>query len=259
MRQSSSKQKIAAVVVMMVGLAIVWPLSADTYHSKPDPKARGGISGTIKQDPKKPIKLQRVIALEPFEGKAYQGKLNAATGRFDFQGLPPGEYDLLIKAVGHVYEGVTLEQDPEQKPSKTELKQMCDEAGETWFTSEDYFNIKRIVRLTGDGKQARMLIVQTRTKYVVDPGANTIKGHIRRIDMVTMIKTYKVWQMQTSRHLLRQEVPFKSKDIKIAFTYSPDLGGLLVGEKVKNLGEIDLTKLTKVPTERYATADYVGK
>lgn len=238
---------------------LAWPLAADTYHSEPDPDATGGLVGTITSSAKKPHKLQAVIAVEPFERKAYQGKLNAGTGRFEFRGLPPGEYDLLIKAVGHVYEGITLEDDPEQQPSPRELKQMCAGVGKTWFTSEDYFNVKRIVRLTGDGEQVRMLTVQTRTKHVVDPGGTPIGGHIRRIDMVTMVKTHRVWQLHTSRHILRQEVPYKSKDIEIEFTYSPKLGGLLVGETVKDLGAIDLSKLPKVPPGRYAGADFEGK
>ena len=246
------------VGVMMLG-AVVLPLVADTYHSTPDPDADGGIVGSIKQDAKKPHKLQDVIAVEPFECKAYQAKLDRTTGKFRFHGLPPGEYDLLIKTVGHVYEGITLEEDPDQKPSPAELKQMCKGVGETWFTSEDYFNIKKIVRLTGDGERVRMLIVQTRTKHVVDPGGTTIKGRIRRIDLVTMIKTYKVWQLETGRHLLRQEVPHESKDVRIEFTYSPKLGGLLVGEDVEDVGVIDLRKLPKVPPDRYATADYKGR
>ena len=44
--------------------------------------------------------------------KAYQGTLDKDTGQFTFRGLPAGEYDLLIKVVGHVYEGLTLELEP---------------------------------------------------------------------------------------------------------------------------------------------------
>ena len=248
------------LLVVAAGVALAPPAAAGTYHSQPDPEAGGGLVGSIKPNVKKPHKLQAVIAVEPFELEAYQGTINAATGRFEFHGLPPGEYDLLIKTVGHVYEGLTLEDDPEQqKPSPRELKQMCTQVGETWFTCEDYFNIKKIVRLTGNGEQVRMLTVQTRTKHVVDPGGTPIHSHIRRIDLITMVKTHKVWQLHTSRHILRQEVPHKSRDIMIEFTYSPKLGGLLVGETVKDLGVIALTKLPKVPPQRYASAEYEGK
>ena len=242
-------------VLALLGSVVV----AGTYHTKPDPDATGGIVGSILQDPKTPHKLQAVIAVEPFEMKAYEGKVDAAAGTFRFRGLPPGEYDLLIKTVGHVYEGITLEEDPDQKPSPDELKEMCDGVAETWYTSEVYFNIKKIVRLTGDGERVRMLTVQTRTKHVVTPGGTPIKGHIRRIDLVAMVKTFKVWQLDTSRHILRQEVPDKSKDVKIKFTHSPALGGLLVGEKVKDVGAIDLKKLPKAPPKRYASAEYEGK
>ena len=248
--------QIAGVLMLS---AVVLPLAADSNHDTPDPDAGGGIVGSIKQDAKTPHKLQEVIAVEPFECRAYQAKLDRATGKFRFHGLPPGEYDLLIKTVGHIYEGITLEEDPDQKPTPDELKQMCKGVGETWSTSEDFFNRKKIVRLTGDGQRVRMLGVHTRTKHVYAQSGATIEAQIRRIDLVTMIKTHKVWQLETGRHLLRQEVPYESKDIEIGFTYSPELGGLLVGEDVEDVGQIDLRKLPKIPPGRYATADYEGE
>ncbi len=238
----------AILICLAVGLT-AW---AGTYHNQPDSEEAGGITAVIQ-----PAEgLQTVIVIEPYELKAYEANVDKKSGRINIRGLVPGEYDLLIKTVGHVYEGVTLEVDPDQSPSPAELKTICEEVGETFFTSEDYFNVKRIVRLTGDGEQSRMIVAQTRNKLVVAPSGATIHGHIRRIDLVEMRKTAKVYQLVTGRHLLRQEVPFKSPDIKIEFTHSPKLGRILVGETITDVGRIDLRRLPEALSGKYADAKY---
>jgi len=238
------------VVCLSTGAGL---LRGDTYHTPLKPGLPGGIVGVVS-----PAKgLQAVIAFEPFVAKAYQGLLDQNTGQFEFRGLPPGEYDLLIKTVGNLYEGLTLELKPGLIPNRKELDRLSEEIGSAFFKTEDYFNVKRIVRLTGTAGRARMLVVQTRTLLVVDPSGKRIKARIRRFDFVELLKTRKVWQILTSRHLLRQEVPYESKDIEIKLTYSPKLGGILVGRRVKNLGTIKLKKLPKLKGKRYASADYV--
>jgi len=233
--------------------AVAGLLRGDTYHAPLKPSLLGGIVGVVS-----PAKgLQTVIAFEPYEAKAYQGLVDEDTGQFEFRGLPPGEYDLLIKSVADVYEGLTLELKPGHKPSRKELEKLSEEIGSIFFKTEDYFNVKRIIRLTGTGGRARMLVVQTRTLPVVKPSGKRIKAQIRRFDFVELLKTRKVWQILRSRHLLRQEVPYESKDIEIKLTYSPKLSGILVGRRVKNMGTIKLKKLPKLKSKRYASAEYV--
>ena len=228
-------------------------LRGDTYHTPLKPSLPGGIVGIVS-----PAKgLQTAVAFEPFVAKAYQGLVDENTGQFEFRGLPPGEYDLLIKSVGNLYEGLTLELGRGHKSNLEELDKLSEEIGGIFFKTEDYFNVKRIIRLTGTAGRARMLVVQTRTLPVVEPSGKPIKAQIRRFDFVELLKTRKVWQILTSRHLLRQEVPYESKDIEIKLIYSPKLGGILVGRRVKNLGTIDLKKLPKLESKQYATADYV--
>jgi len=225
---------------------------ADLTYTEPDPNATGGITGVVK-----PAKgLRAVLAIESFEMKVYKGKADASTGRFSFSHLPPGEYDLLIKCVGRLYEGISLEPDAGQPPTPDELKQIAREVAPAFFESEAYFNEKRIVRLTGSGERARLFAIQTRTKKVVDPGARPINGHIRRLDFVDLVKTRDTWQIKVSRHLLRQEVPYESDDITLTSFYSPRLGRLLIGEKLKDLGEIELDKLPPGPEGRYQSAEY---
>jgi hypothetical protein len=220
-----------------------------------DPAVSGGIKGVIQTADT----LQRVIAFEPFEVKAYQGKLDKATGAFIFQGLPPGEYDLLIKTVGHVYEGISLTLMLEQPLPAAKLEDAADGVSRTFFDTEDYFNIKRIVRLTSDGQRAAMLVMQTRTRPVVEPSGETLEAYVRRFDFVDLVKTNKVWQIVTSRHLLRQEVPYGSDDAQVRTHYSPKLGGMLVGKAVKDLGEVDLERLPAGDDDRYVSRDYEAK
>ena len=241
------------LAITLTCLSVEAWLRGDTYHTPLKPSLPGGIVGVVS-----PAKgLQTVIAFEPYEVKAYQALADEDTGRFEFLGLPPGEYDLLIKSVGEVYEGLTLELTRGQKPSRKELDQVCEEIGSTFFKTEDYFNIKRIIRLTGTGVRARLLVVQTRTLEVVEPSGRPIKAQIRRFDFVELLKTRKVWQILTSRHLLRQEVPYESKDIELKLTYSPKLGGILVGQRVKDLGNIRLKELPKLKCSPYASAEYM--
>lgn len=216
--------------------------------------AQSSLSGTIQPAEK----LQAVVAIEPSEVKTYQASVDTETGRFVFNDLPPGEYDLIVKVVGHVYEGVTLDPDPEQQSTLADAKRILEEIKPTFFESEDYFHLKKIVRMTGNGPQARMFVVQTRTRHTVDPSGAKINAIIRRFDFVDMLKTHKAWQIVASRHLLRQEVPYGSPDTDIKFTFSPALGSILLGDGGRDVGVIDLNKLPKGDAGRYATADYVG-
>lgn len=228
---------------------------ADTYHDAPVPGAAGGIIGVVEPA----TDLQTVVALESSEFKAYQAGVDRAAGRFTFRGLPPGEYDLLIKCVGKVYEGVSLETDNDEDEAASPvelstLKSLLDEAMKTFITTEDYFNIKHVVRFSATKTHARMFVCQTRTKPVVDPAGNPVRAWVRRFDFVDMAKTHKLWQVTRTRHLLRQEIPFDSPDAKVVFINSPKLARILVGETVRDLGTLALDKLPPAPpTAKFAS------
>lgn len=224
---------------------------ADTYHTPLDRSNPGGIVGVVTPTEG----LQTVIAIEPTEIKAYQAALDTETGRFELRGLPPGEYDLFIKYTGGVVEGVSLQPDPEAVSSPKERKALLDEVKPLLEGMEDYFHIKYVVRLDGTPEQMRVLLMQLRTRPTLDPGGNTIPASIRRFDFVDIIKNGKVWQISTNRHVLRQEVPHGSRDEKLSYAHSPALGGILVGEGVRDMGVLDLAKLPKTPAGEYPSAE----
>lgn len=228
---------------------------ADTYHTPLDPDQSGGIVGTVTNAPGE---LQRVIAFEAFELKAYAADLDADAGTFELRGLPAGEYDLFIKSVGHVHEGLTLELNPTADPSPEELGEWVEGVGETLYPSERYFDVKDIVRFTSDGDVGRALVTFTRTRQTVGTADDDFRGHVRRFAVVEMHHTRDVWQIGTVRHLLRQEVPAGSDDIDLDYTHSPELGQILVGQRVQDLGEIDLSDLEPGPEDRYASASNRG-
>lgn len=242
------RTSIAALLVCMVTSSAYG--QADTYHTPLDADQPGGIVGTIVNAPGT---LQRVIAVESFELKAYAANLEADTGRFELRGLPPGEYDLFIKSVGHVHEGLTLETGFGDEPAPDELQEMIEGVGETLYPSERYFDVKHIVRLTGDGDFARALVAFIRTRPTQRPDHSWHHGHVRRFALVVMERTRDVWQIDTVRHLFRQEVPEGADDLELSYTHSAELGAVLVGERVHDLGEIDLDALEPIPASRYAS------
>lgn len=249
------------VIPLLALLTVVGVSRADTYHDAPVAGATGGITGVV--DPA--AGLQTVVALESSEFKAYQASIDRGAGRFTFHGLPPGEYDLLIKCTGKVYEGVSLDADSDDSESAAPLdmsllKTQLDDVMKTFITTEDYFNIKHIVRFSATKTHARMFACQTRTKPVVDPAGNPVHAYVRRFDFVDMTKTNKLWQVAKTRHLLRQEIPFDSQDVKITFAYSPNLKWILVGKAVRDLGTLTLDKLpTASPGEKFASTQWSEK
>ncbi|MAE61819.1 MAG: hypothetical protein CMJ49_10750 [Planctomycetaceae bacterium] len=254
-RTLGPRRPIRAVLLWVMVLAPASVLIAGTYHAKPKAKFTGGIKGVVVSA--KP--LQTVIVIEPFELKAYEAAIDKETGAFVLKGIPPGEYDILIKTVGHVYESVTLETDPEADPPKPKaLTELVEQVAPNYWRLEDFFNVKRILRLTGNKKDVRFFTCQTRTNPTLNQNGDVIPAHIRRFDLVVMKKTNKVWQAKTARHLLRQEVPHKSKDVALKFHHIPTLGGHLIGDEPINLGKLILKKLKPEKRGRYVGARYVA-
>lgn len=247
----------AGLLLAMLLLAPASAFAADTIYDPPT-ASPGGIKGVLSGV----ANVQSVIVVEPIESKAYKARLGP-NGSFECPGLPPGEYDLLILSPGRVHEGLTLEPpsddasgEPPPAPTESELRTICDGCAKTFFASEPFFNAKRIVRLTGSGDRARMFTMMDRTNAVVDPAGNKINASIRRYDLWDLVKTGQHWQIKSNRHLARYEVPHGSPDEKVAFAHSPRLGGILVGQSIKDLGSIDLTKGKLPPSGRaYASRE----
>ena len=237
--------------VVMIGLFYT-SAPAELTYTPADAAAGGGMMGAIRTT----RDIQMILAFEPFELKVYKASVDRGSGRFALRGLPPGEYDLVIKTVGHVYEGLSLRDDEKMSLEGARLQAACDEVSPFIFKAEDYFNRKQVVRIAVSEGRARALVVQTRTRPVVDPGGIPIAAHIRRFDFVELVKTRRVWQITTSRHLLRQEVAYRSKDAKLAFGHSPKLSRIGIGETIRDLGVIDLKRLIVSRPGRYGTARY---
>lgn len=240
---------VIALMLIVGGLATA--VFADPYHTPLDDTQPGGIIGVIQPSQG----LQTVIAIEPTEIKAYQAHLDATTGRFELRGLPAGEYDLFIKIKGRVFEGVTLQADPEQGSNVKDRQKLLDDTKTLIAESEDFFNLKRIIRIDGTPEQARVLVMHRRTLPTLDPAGNAIPATIRRFDFIDLIKNGRVWQIATDRHVLRQEVPYGDHDEKVDFIHSTALGAILIGEEVRDMGTIDLTAIPLTPAADYPSAD----
>ena len=253
---------------MLIALLLAIPVLRSAHPgSTRRLQPKGGIKGVIQ-----PAEgLEAVLVVDTSAFKVYVTQLNAKTGAFELNGLPPGEYDLLIKSTGHIYEGLALDETADTEnpdapaapgvPGATpaQLDALTKGVAKAFMPTEDFFNRKDMVRLTGSADHARLFAVQTRTNPVLDPNGDPIKGWVRRIDLVEFAKTGSLWQLKTSKGLLRQVVPDGSKDqtLSLSYNYSPAAGGLLVGESIKDAGRIDLTKLP--PGTADSTGTWKGK
>ncbi len=126
--------------------------------------------------------------------------------------------------------------------------------------SEDYFNIKRIVRLGGNLGTVKLLVEQVRDKRTFDPGGTELKGiQIRRLDLCEMRKTGKIWTVKMNRHLFREERKMGGPGTELTFGYVPGLGGIRVGDGVVALPDFDAATFKRRAWPHFYTASWREK
>jgi len=204
------------------------------FQDKPDPGSGGGISVKVS-----PIEgLEDALVIEATEYKVYAANVDRQAGTVSLRGLPPGRYDVILKYVAKIYEGVTLEESGNfVKLSKADLDSL---EGVIWV-SEDYFNKKQIGRLGGNGKIMKLVVEEIRDKRTFMPDGTEMKDTmIRRLDLWEMRKTGQVWQTKNCRNLFREERPTPyGKGAYCQFYYVEALGGARVGDSVVTLPPFD--------------------
>jgi hypothetical protein len=205
--------------------------------------ASGGIAGRVVPA----VALRKIVAVEPARLEVHVGRINSTTGAFEFRSLPPGRYDLLIEAVGRVYEGLRLK----GRASRQKIQQVRGEIVATSFETEGSFPADQIVRLAAAGSGAQMLTVRARA--AAKPASGDPKGRtgVWRIDLFDLVKERGTWRIARGRLLLEQEqgegqggrMPAGSAGDAARLTHSPALGGIRVGTGTRQVGTIDLRKL----------------
>jgi hypothetical protein len=243
---------VLLVFVIAPALLIAAPVTDENIkertrlYTPTDPSATGGIKGRI-ANPAKPI--EEILAMPPDEPKhVYKGQISGADKQsFFFGNLPMAKYNLFIIYEDEFYEGVQLSREPDTLTLKDRegIKKIV-------MASDPFFNKKVIHRMegtTGRGNFARCLVTQSRDqsapgKVVLGEGfGKDMPKHLgRRTYKLIWLKDVGVgWQVVQKRDLYPVTVPLKELNPKQ--NYSEKLSNIRVTNKIKDLGEIDFSKL----------------
>jgi hypothetical protein len=207
-------------------------------YTSPDMSASGGITGRIVK-PEMPI--VQILAMPPDEPRfVYEGQISGANRQaFSFANLPMAKYNLFVIYENAFYEGLQLSFEPDTLTDKDRqsITKIVNE-------SDPFFNKKTIHRIagtTGRGNLARCIV----TQYRDGPGTVTadyeaLKGQGRRTFKLIWLKDVGVgWQVVQKRDLYPVTVDLRI--LKPAHHYSDQLSNIRVTDKVKNLGDIDMS------------------
>jgi hypothetical protein len=234
----NSRVMVATVALLGGMCAALGQVSTGEHLYTPaDPSAGGGIKGKISV-PDKP--LAEVFALPPDEPRfVYKGTVTGSGKReFSFKGLPAGKYDLLLVFEDVFYEGLTLAR-KEDDLSAEDRKSIEAIIAKT----EPYYPTKKAHRLAGQGGKggtARCICAFFRAKESVGfiDGA-VYPEHRRSLKLVLLEEVGPGWQVVRTREI--HTVMVKPGAGLPDHVYRRNLGGIRVIDKVKDLGDIDLS------------------
>lgn len=214
-------------------------LQSGKIYTPPDPQATGGIRGTIDRSVGQPL---GVLAMPQDRWQVlYLAELGDA-GAFEFTGLPPGRYDLIVLLDDRIFEGLTLTRlkDNLTPEDHYQIKAKID-------VSSGFYNEKHIDRcegVTGRAGQARAFLQELRTRPI------TLQSHkvrsdlqIRSIKLVLLEQVGPGWVIEQTRELIRQEVgPPDTKGFLPSYRQE-DLNGIRVVTSIKNIGTLRLRSM----------------
>ena len=211
-------------------------------YTEPDPSAPGGIEGRIARPPRP---IEQILAI-PCDApkKVYKGEISGTDRRsFKFAGLPMRKYDLIVVFENSFYEGLQLNRGESTLTDKDreQIKAIIDK-------SEPYFPNKIIHRVegkTGRGNMARCICTFFRAKgselmWEKWEGKWSRDDFRRTFKLVILKQVGPGWQVVRMRDLY--PVWVSPHCIRPKHHYSKALSGIRVADKVKNLGELDISK-----------------
>lgn len=239
----SVNQILCAALMLSSALSAMGAKERSRLYTATDPASSGGIQGTI-VNPARPI--VQVLAMPPDEPRfVYEGTVTGANRQgFLFNNLPMAKYDLFIIYENEFYEGLQLSFDPDTLTAK-DRKSISDIVN----ASDPFFNkkvIHRIAGTTGRGNFARCVVTQYRD------GPGTVKSDDTKLEAGFGRRTFKLiwlkdvgvgWQVVQKRDLYPVTVTLKL--LTPDHHYSDQLSKIRVTSSVKNLGEVDLSKVMK--------------
>ena len=210
-------------------------------YTPPDPSAKGGIHGQIKEAKEKSQLLSDVFAVSPDNPKlVYRGSVSTDGTEFSFQGLPVAKYDLLLIGKAFFYEGFKLTPDADSLTAKDR-----DQIEAIIVKSVPFFNVKKIHRCQGTAGRngaARCVLQEVRTLPVTDQeGILHPEYQVRSIRLASLENVGTAgWQLVNTREIIRMEPRAADLQGVLPHAHLPALGQIRVMDEIKELGEIDL-------------------
>ena len=163
-----------------------------------------------------------------------------------FPYLPRDYYDVAVVVAEdmRLYEGLELLRgaSPEAYQEKyfVEVKESLGPRSDRIGGWEGFFDTKQFERLETDGVKGSVLLQQMRLGRALAGSGAVLKGCIHSID-ICWVERAKVegvgWQVVTRQQLYRGEIP--SREF-FRHTFLPELKGIRVGTKAKEIGPIKL-------------------
>lgn len=217
--------------------------SGKYLYTNPDLSLGGGIKGEILAPELIPL---AVFALPPHEPKfVYKGILSGSDNRtFEFNGLPPAQYDLFIVFENEVYEGLTLSRfrntltDADRKSIEYIVNK-----------SDPFFEKKVIHRVSGlTGRKtgmARAIVSMIRLGPTTDMAGHSYSAHKRNFKLFFLEDVGPGYQVARTRDVFSKFVETGKEVPK--WGYRSYLSNIRVTDKVKDLGKIDLSVVGETP------------
>jgi hypothetical protein len=201
-------------------------------YTKPDPAATGGIQGQAG------IELTHAIAIDQERVHVYLAELSEAGKSFNFAHIPIGKYDLvLVTKDGAVYEGLTLG-DPADSITGTSLKNLQTRIA----VADAFFNRSEVYRIGLDGERVLAFVERIRDKVTLKQSGDVLDANLRRLEIIELEQATDDWQMATTRHIYREELPRTDSPPFLKHIYFSGLGNIRVVDSLKDLGALTLPK-----------------
>jgi hypothetical protein len=163
-----------------------------------------------------------------------------------FWNLPIDRYDIVVidPKQMKVHEGIMLmrDSDPNQPLDKFlgEVRDCLGPREDVIGGWEGFFDHKEFDRLESNGVRAGVFLQQMRLRKALAESGAVLKGCIHSIDVV-WVERAKVegvgWQVVSRQQLYRDEIPARTF---FAYTFVPELSGIRMGTKPKEIGPIKL-------------------
>jgi len=216
--------------------------SLSTSFTEPDPSASGGIVGRAGISHRPLVGVFAVSRADP--SRVYRGKVEDG-GRFRFEGLPVGRYDLAFLYPDAFYEGFQLAREDTLTPRDREQIEEHIRSGNPFFETK---HMHRIEGTAGTGNYARAFFQEMHVRN---------EGEIRSFKMMVLMRVGEVgWQATGSREIVRTHRAAPGYTIEslrlerempdrimrgsglLNHHHRPSLGGIRVVDSVRDLGTI---------------------